>query len=235
MGKFFEYWKMAYFNIRMNKVRSFLTMLGIIIGISSVVGILSIGNGFSNWVSGSLNGLVGSYFNVYSNSDSRIPVSVLKNLTEKYPEITGYSEDIGLNGLVQTVKREEMDISLYGGTPARQQTNNNELLYGRFYDENDYEEGSHVCIIDTYVAKKVFGKENAVGETLPFHTARGKEIKLKVIGVRKSTQTDKERTSNVADDGEDKDVIVIMFEDPGLKAEIPSTVLYNEFGIDRQY
>ena len=37
LGKFFEYWKMAFFNIRSNKVRAFLTMLGIIIGISSVI------------------------------------------------------------------------------------------------------------------------------------------------------------------------------------------------------
>src|SRR5699024_9836006 len=45
MGQFFEYIKMAFDNIRANKGRSFLTMLGIIIGISSVVTIVSIGNG----------------------------------------------------------------------------------------------------------------------------------------------------------------------------------------------
>ena len=45
MGQFLEYVKMALDNIRSNKGRSFLTMLGIIIGITSVVTIVSIGNG----------------------------------------------------------------------------------------------------------------------------------------------------------------------------------------------
>ncbi len=45
MGQFGEYIKMALYNIRENKGRSFLTMLGIIIGISSVITIVSIGNG----------------------------------------------------------------------------------------------------------------------------------------------------------------------------------------------
>ena len=45
MGQFGEYVKMALYNIKENKGRSFLTMLGIIIGISSVITIVSIGSG----------------------------------------------------------------------------------------------------------------------------------------------------------------------------------------------
>ena len=45
MGQFGEYIKMALYNLKENKGRSFLTMLGIIIGISSVITIISIGNG----------------------------------------------------------------------------------------------------------------------------------------------------------------------------------------------
>lgn len=48
MGQFLEYVKMALDNIRANKGRSFLTMLGIIIGITSVVTIVSIGNGLKS-------------------------------------------------------------------------------------------------------------------------------------------------------------------------------------------
>ena len=111
MGKFLEYWKMAYFNIRMNKVRSFLTMLGIIIGISSVVGILSIGNGFNNYISGSLNGLAGSNFSLMSNGNIKIPTSVMDKMVEKFPYITGYSEDLGMNGTTTDRKKEEVDVS----------------------------------------------------------------------------------------------------------------------------
>ena len=48
MGQTFEYLKMALQNIRANKGRSLLTMLGIIIGISSVIRIMSVGAGFKN-------------------------------------------------------------------------------------------------------------------------------------------------------------------------------------------
>ena len=55
MGQFLEYVKMALDNIRANKGRSFLTMLGIIIGITSVVTIVSIGNGLKNDVVNATN------------------------------------------------------------------------------------------------------------------------------------------------------------------------------------
>ena len=48
MSQFLEYLKMAVSNIKANKMRSFLTMLGIIIGISSVILIMSLGNGARN-------------------------------------------------------------------------------------------------------------------------------------------------------------------------------------------
>ena len=51
MGQLAEYIKMALKNIKSNKGRSFLTMLGIIIGISSVIMIISVGNGVSGSVS----------------------------------------------------------------------------------------------------------------------------------------------------------------------------------------
>ena len=232
MGKFFEYWKMAYFNIRMNKVRAFLTMLGIIIGIASVVGILSVGNGFSNWVSGSLNGLVGSYFNIYAGADTMIPRRVMDQLVDKYPEITGYSDDIGLSGVVENRRGEEEDVILYGGNVERQTISKDELLYGRFFNEVDYENGSPVCVIDTYGSRKIFGREDALGETLRFHTRAGREIALKVIGIRKTDKKDQPKKDTVTEDGEDTTFLVIQFEDPSISVEIPSTVLYNEYGLD---
>ena len=229
MGKFLEYWKMAYFNIRMNKVRAFLTMLGIIIGIASVVGILSIGNGFSNWVSGSLNGLIGSYFQIYSNGDRAVPREVIERMVDKYPEMTGYTEDIGITGYVVSMKGEELETLISAGTPERQVSNKNELLYGREYDQNDYDNASNVVVIDTYAAKKIFGRENAVGEILHFQHRRRGEVNLKVIGVRKSTRQDNEKKKDtVGEDGADNQLIVVM-QDERLQMEMPSTVLYRMY------
>ena len=67
MARIIEYIKIALMNIRGNKGRSFLTMLGIIIGISSVILIVSAGNGFKVGISGQLDELVGGYVQIYAD------------------------------------------------------------------------------------------------------------------------------------------------------------------------
>ena len=59
MTQVWEYIKIALMNIRSNKGRSILTMLGIIIGISSVIMIISIGNGVKSGINGELNSMAG--------------------------------------------------------------------------------------------------------------------------------------------------------------------------------
>ena len=70
MGQFAEYIKMAFKNIKSNKGRSFLTMLGIIIGISSVIMIISVGNGVSGSVSSQLNDIGNGQVVIYSTFSS---------------------------------------------------------------------------------------------------------------------------------------------------------------------
>ena len=69
MAQLYEYVKMAIDNIRANKGRSFLTMLGIIIGISSVIMIMSVGGGAKTEMSDALNAIAGGQIYIYSNSD----------------------------------------------------------------------------------------------------------------------------------------------------------------------
>ena len=59
MGQFLEYIKMALANLRAKKGRSILTMLGIIIGIASVIMIISIGNGVKAQISSELESMGG--------------------------------------------------------------------------------------------------------------------------------------------------------------------------------
>ena len=233
MGRFLEYWKMAYFNIRMNKVRSFLTMLGIIIGISSVVGILSIGNGFSNYVSGSLNGMLGSNFSLMSSGSVPIPTHVMDNLVDKYPYITGYTEDLGIDGTTLDRKKKEKQVMLSGGQPIKQTSVRSELIYGRFYDERDYEEALPVCIIDTYTSRQLFGKEDALGKIIKIDS-HGREFSLKVIGIRKSDKQDDKpaKKENTGDEQEDN-ALIVVYQESALSIEVPTTVITEAFGLDR--
>ena len=70
MAQIWEYIKIALMNIRSNKGRSFLTMLGIIIGISSVIMIISIGNGVKGGINSELNAMAGGQLYIYSYGDN---------------------------------------------------------------------------------------------------------------------------------------------------------------------
>ena len=69
MAQLAEYLKMALQNIMANKGRSLLTMLGIIIGISSVITIMSVGSGFQGEMNRQLNSIAGGQICIYSNEE----------------------------------------------------------------------------------------------------------------------------------------------------------------------
>lgn len=98
MARIIEYVKIALMNIRSNKGRSFLTMLGIIIGISSVILIVSAGNGFKVGISGQLDELVGGYVQFYADVPSDEADSILFTnddldmILEKVPHVKGATD-----------------------------------------------------------------------------------------------------------------------------------------------
>ena len=77
MAQVWEYIKIALMNIKSNKGRSFLTMLGIIIGISSVIMIISIGNGVKGGINSELNAMAGGqiYIYAYGTNDEGISLA----------------------------------------------------------------------------------------------------------------------------------------------------------------
>lgn len=99
MGQLFEYIKMALSNIKMNKGRSFLTMLGIIIGVSSVILIMSIGNGAKSEMENELTSVAGGQIYIYANSnlDGEIPTVTAedRDALRKLPGVKGVSSMAG--------------------------------------------------------------------------------------------------------------------------------------------
>ena len=70
MSNIYEYIKMAIHNIMANKGRSFLTMLGIIIGIASVIAIVSIGEGTKNQMNSEIDDIGGGQIAVYCSDEA---------------------------------------------------------------------------------------------------------------------------------------------------------------------
>lgn len=190
MAQAWEYIKIALMNIRSNKGRSILTMLGIIIGITSVIMIISIGDGVKGQVNDELNamagGLIGIYVNndygeeeVYFNEDDfeavRERVPGVKGVTPVY---TMYGSAIGKKG----------DFTAYvsGGTESMEFYQSEPIVAGRYFSASDYYSGNKVCVIPEQAAKKLFGTTDVVGLTLEA-SLWGVTQELKIVGIRQDS------------------------------------------------
>ena len=87
MGQFFEYVKIAYKSIVTNKGRTFLTMLGIIIGIASVIMITGLGSGVKNAISGSMGDLFSGQTYIHAKGGETVTVEDIEYIKENVPDL----------------------------------------------------------------------------------------------------------------------------------------------------
>ena len=189
MGQLFEYIKMALSNIKMNKGRSFLTMLGIIIGVSSVILIMSIGNGAKSEMENELTSLAGGQIYIYANSnlDGEIPTVTAedRDALRKLPGVKGVSSMAGstLNS-VKTGKGNFEAIVDYTD-PDYEYSTNPTMLYGHWFTWDDYDSGLDVAVLSEKDAIRMFGTADVVG--LTFEMDDGSSIKdVRIVGVKKA-------------------------------------------------
>ena len=186
--KFVESFKMALDSIKANKMRSFLTMLGIIIGISSVITIVALGNGGKQAITGEFEKLGAATVSIKPNTSKPAegPILTLEDVkqigdkisTVKY--ITPISQKQG--NIVSDAKSKRAIIS--GGNADLVNVNANEFLYGRNFNEREYLEGKAVVIVDENTAKSMFGYLDVVGLSVKIGPQKALK-KATIIGVVK--------------------------------------------------
>jgi len=217
MSQMFEYISIAIMNIRHNKKRSILTMLGIIIGISSVILVLSIGNGMKSQINEELNGLAGGQIAVYVDT-TRKDVNVefdnddVTALNEGIEHIKGASPQFSMWGTAESPKT-SMDAIVYAGTEAYQYSSSSPIIKGRYFTEDDVEAGNLVCVISESDAKNLFGSTNVVGMTFEV-TLWGISHDFKIVGVRENSNSK----------------LLSMLQGSGyVSMEVPLTVLADKY------
>lgn len=190
MGQLWEYLKMAVSDIRMNRGRSFLTMLGIIIGVSSVILIMSIGNGAKSEMEEELSSVAGGQIYLYANSnlEGEIPV-----ITEQDREalrglehVKGASSVYNMLNSVATPKG-TFDALVDYANPDYRYATNPVMLYGQWFTWDDYDAGMDVAVISEESAIRMYGTADVVGMT--FEMDDGSEIKdMRIVGVKKNVE-----------------------------------------------
>ncbi|EJO5346163.1 ABC transporter permease [Clostridium botulinum] len=186
---FLENLKMALDSIKTNKMRSFLTMLGIIIGISSVITIVSLGKGGQNTITGEFEKIGSSTVSIKvdqskaSNNDyiNEEDAHIIKNKIDKAKYVAPIVSRDGF--VTEGTKNKRLYIN--GSTPDVQYVNNAEIVYGRFFNEGEHIEGKPVAVIDEMSARNIFGTEDVVGRKLKIR-AKTYSKQVTIIGVSKS-------------------------------------------------
>ena len=187
---------LAIAGLKANKMRSLLTMLGIIIGISSVITISTLGAIMESSVKGIFSSLGGSNlvgFGIHMKDDAErdyyldedfITFDMVDEIGERYADdIEAMSLYSGNQQGTVTIRRKEYDAQVYGVNGGFMMTNSSPVVAGRNISDKDCERGSTVCLISQAQAKKLYGSTRAaIGQSLTV-LIQGRMFEFTVVGI----------------------------------------------------
>lgn len=194
--------KMALSSIASNKLRSLLTMLGIIIGICAVITITTLGNTLRSTVTTALNSLGSNQFYVYlyeKNADNYydtfdvaveyddlIKLSDLEELVEKYPDVRIGEESYFGTGTLTNSLSKTVGVNIVGGYNGILDFNGAKLLAGRSLSMRDVKEKKHTCVVsDIFVRQYFKNGEEPVGQNITITLENGTTQDFTIVGVYK--------------------------------------------------
>lgn len=218
MGQLGEYVKMALKNIWANKVRTFLTMLGIIIGISSVILIISIGNGATGMISEQLGsigkGQIAFYITDYQ--DKYYITEEDMDAIAKMDGIKAVTTQMILEGTTHT-KKDDFTATVIAADASGFAFNENTFVKGAAYTDSEAAAGKPVCVISEDDAMKLFGSTNVVGMDVDLTLWNQVDMTVTIVGVTKS---------------EDSNAVTAMYGDPSVQITLPLMAITAKAGID---
>jgi len=163
--KFYQSMRMALKSIYSSKVRAFLTMLGIIIGVSSVIILVSVGQGTTAQITEQLNGLGTNQLTV-SITGRGATTSLTYEEALKLGEIEGVENVAPVISGNVTAKHntENVSVNVEGITPSYEDVKDFHVQSGRFLLEIDTKYRQKVALIGSGTAEDLFGTDNPVGQ-----------------------------------------------------------------------
>ncbi len=172
---FGQSFRLAVKSLMTSKMRSLLTMLGIIIGVAAVIIITSLGNGMQNYMNDQFEEMGSNLIQaqVWTTGTSLdIQAEDMYALVEKYPQyLSGVTPYKTVQGTVRQGNDEFKRTSVYGVGETFYNIDKNTIMtgssmgQGRFLSYVDVERAQPVCVIGAYIEKEAFGGD-ALGKTL---------------------------------------------------------------------
>ncbi|QSF46443.1 ABC transporter permease [Paenibacillus tianjinensis] len=171
--------KMAFKSILSSKIRAFLTMLGIIIGVSSVITLVSVGQGTTSQITESLSSL----------GTNQLTVNIMgrgATTSLTFEEALALGEIDGVENVSPVISgnvtakhgTENVSVSVEGIIPAYEEVQDFHVQSGRFLLDIDTEYRQKVALIGTDTAEDLFGTDSPVGEKVQLNGASYKIVGL---------------------------------------------------------
>ncbi|MDD5370638.1 MAG: ABC transporter permease, partial [Anaerolineaceae bacterium] len=162
--------KEALGSLTSNKLRSALTILGIVIGVAAVVAMMAIGQGAQNSITSSINGIGTNLLYVQSgNFTERVTnakpltvqdVTALQN-PEAAPDIAAVAPVVQAR-LTVTANGQTTNVQISGVTPQNEAMTNDSVSEGQYIDQNQYTGRSAVAVIGPTTAQTLFSSTTGI-------------------------------------------------------------------------
>ena len=192
--------KMALWNVRANKVRSVLTMLGIVIGIAAVISILSVGDAMTAKVNDTLNSFGTTNIVAYvmprqednggsgaeMKTSDRISLEQITDLKEKLGDnIRGVGFTVSAPGYVAKYKTKESNVMTIGVDSDYPKINTVKMIQGRFINSSDENGNKSFVVVSDKLVKNLFNSDNnrAMGAKISIEGGEEGSESYQIIGI----------------------------------------------------
>jgi len=166
---FYQSFRLALSSILKNKLRAFLTMLGIIIGVAAVTVIVGLGNGMKNYISDAFASMGTNLITVSiqgRGSSRRVDVQDMFDLVSNNPKaLSSVSPIVPVSGTVKIGSETDKTSSVSGVSEDYATIKRSSVSSGRYLQYIDMLRRTNVCVVGSYIAKNDYA-DNAVGQTL---------------------------------------------------------------------
>jgi len=190
MKKWLDPLATAWGGVITHKLRSFLTILGIVIGVAAVITLMSIGKGAEAQIISNIESMgsnlvtiqpgARTFGGVRSAAANTLTMEDAEAIAEQVSYISSVAPSYS-SSLQLVVGGENMNSQVTGITPDYMQVNNLEIASGAFFSTNDYQRGSKVVVLGSEVKETLFGETDPIGQQM-----RMGSIIVRVIGVLES-------------------------------------------------
>jgi len=172
--------------LRRNKMRSFLTMLGIIIGVAAVITLVTLGGGATQQVTEQIAGLGSDLLMIrpgkhmgpgQSSGAAPFKMADVEALARDIPSLAAVAPNVG-NSMIAIYANANWNTTVNGSTEKYFTISNRKVKSGRVFTSGEVRSGTAVCVIGETVRAKLFGKQDPVGSHI-----RLNKLSCEVIGL----------------------------------------------------